>query len=364
MRSYNHLWEKYISEENYYTAVENAVRHKGGKKRKYRAARYFRENMEKLKDAFITYAANFKNDFHHPKYIYDGIRKKKRLILVPTMREQVIHHMIVNVMQPIFMRGMYEHSYGSLPGRGAHDAKKVIERWIGKKDRNFKYILKMDIKKYFDTIPHDILKQKFARLIHDPRFLDLLYEIIDVVPGNKGIPIGFYTSQWFANWYLQDLDHFIKEDLEAVYYIRYMDDMVIIGPNKRRLHQIKREVERYLNDELGLELKNNWQVYRFNYQDKGRDLDFMGFRFFRNRTILRKNILLKLWRKARKIAKSGIRNIHVCRQMTSYLGWLSITDTYQFYKSRIKPLISFRALIRYMSRWQREQNKEVLYALV
>lgn len=152
MKSYNHLMETYLSEENYFLAVKNATRHKGGKKRKYRKARRVRDHAEALKDYYLEEARDFKNDRHTPKAIYDGIRRKQRFILVPTMREQVIHHMIVNVLKPIFMKGMYEHSYGSIPDRGAHMAKKRIEKWISRGDRDMKYCLKMDIKKYFDSI--------------------------------------------------------------------------------------------------------------------------------------------------------------------------------------------------------------------
>ena len=85
---------------------------------------------------------------------------------------------------------------------------KLIKKWIKHDTKNVKYCLKMDIRKFFDSIPHDIIKAKLAFLIHDKKFLNLLYEIIDVV--YNGLPLGFYTSQWFANWYLQDLDHYIK----------------------------------------------------------------------------------------------------------------------------------------------------------
>ena len=257
--------EQYLSEDNYFLAVQNACRRKGGKKRKQRKIKYIKEHAEELKEYYIEEARNFKNDHHEPKYIYDGIRRKQRIILVPTMREQIIHHMVINVLKPIFMKGMYEHSYGSIPGRGAHMGKQRIEKWIRKNPKDVKYVLKMDIKKYFDSIPHSILKRKLAEIIHDEEFLAILYEIIDATGTDRGIPIGFYTSQWFANWYLTELDHFIKEELHAKFYPRYMDDIVIFGSNKRELHRMRKEIEKYLNERLGLQVKENWQIYRFDY---------------------------------------------------------------------------------------------------
>lgn len=268
------------------------------------------------------------------------------------------------MLKPIFMRGMYEHSYGSIPGRGAHLAKKRIERWIRRGGRNVKYCLKMDIRKYFDSVPHDILKAKIGKLIHDEKFLAVLYEIIDAAPSGQGIPIGFYTSQWFANWYLTGLDHYIKEELGARYYVRYMDDMVIFGGNKRKLHEIRVAVEKYLNEQLGLQLKDNWQVFLFSYDGKGgevgRDLDFMGFRFYRSKTTLRRTLMLKSTRKARRICRKGAaKNIYDARQMLSYLGWLSVTNTYNLYRHFIKPFVSFRNLKRYVGRFTKRENRRL-----
>lgn len=362
MKSYNHLYEQYLSDENYYLAIKNATKHKGGHKNKYRRAQFYRDHAEQMKPYIMVYAKYFKNADHEPKIIYDGIRRKQRKIIVPLMQEQIIHHMIVNVLKPIFMRGMYEHSYGSIPERGAHLAKKRIEKWIRKSGRNCKYCLKMDIRKYFDSIPHDVLKEKLANLIHDQKFLKILYEIVDAVPNERGIPIGFYTSQWFANWYLTELDHYIKQNLHAVYYVRYMDDMVIFGPNKRELHEIRNKIEDYLNGVLGLELKNNWQIFLFDYVEKnglriGRDLDFMGFRFYRNKTVLRKQLLLRMTRKAKKIYRKGKLTIYDCRQMLSYIGWLNVTDSYSIYEKRIKPYLSFRRLMKRLSRKQKWLNQ-------
>ena len=362
MRSYSHLMEQYLTHENYMLGVKNATRHKGGKKRKYRKAKYYRDHAEELEPKMLEYAERFHNAEHTPKQIYDGLRRKQRTIIVPSMKEQVVHHMIINVLKPIFMFGMYEHSYGSIPGRGGHMAKKRIESWIHKKDKNMKYCLKMDVKKYFDSIPHEILKSKLAEIIHDKRFLLILYEIVNAVPGGYGIPLGFYTSQWFANWYLTGLDHFIKEDLKAKYYVRYMDDMVIFGANKRELHRIREEISEYLQTRLGLEMKENWQVFRFDYVREdgthiGRDLDFMGFRFFRDKTILRKTIMYRATRKANRINRKATgKTIIDCRQMLSYLGWIDCTQTYGMYKKYIKPKVSFRSMRRYVGRYQKAEN--------
>ena len=311
----------------------------------------------------LDWIVNYKNAEHVPVYIYDGITRKERIIIVPTMEELLVQHCIVNAMKPMFCKGMYEHSYASLPGRGAHKGKKVIEKWIRTDPRNCKYVLKMDIRHFFDSIPHDRLKAKLRKTVHDEKMLDLLFRIIDVT--EVGIPLGFYTSQWLSNWYLQGLDHYIKEQLQAVHYMRYMDDMVVFGCNKRVLHRIRQAIADYLETELGLELKANWQVFRFSYgDDQGRDLDFMGFRFFRKRTILRKSIMYKATRKAHKISKKEKATILDARQMMSYLGWIDCTDTYHMYQKWIKPKINFRQLRRKVSRYDKHDEKRVYLTLV
>lgn len=147
--------------------------------------------------------------------------------------------------------------------------------------------------------------------------------------------------------------------------MRYMDDMVIFGSNKKVLHQTRQAISDYLENELGLSLKDNWQIFRFSYgNDKGRDLDFMGFRFFRNRTILRKTIMYKATRKARKLSRKEKPTIHDARQMLSYLGWIDCTDTYRMYQKWIKPFVSFKQLKRKVSQHDRYDERRVYQQLV
>lgn len=184
-----------------------------------------------------------------------------------------------------------------------------------------------------------------------------MFEIIDIT--ESGIPLGFYTSQWIANWYLQDLDHYIKEKLKAVHYIRYMDDMIIFGSNKRTLHKHREKIGEYLSRNLGLSMKGNWQIFRFDCDGgknrHGRELDYMGFRFYRDRTVLRKSIMMKASRKAKSISKKEKATIYDIRQMMAYLGWIDCTDTYGMYAKRIKPYVDFGYYKERLSRYDRKK---------
>lgn len=346
MKSYNHLWEQFIADDNIDLAIRNALR---GKRNRASVKKYI-ENPN-FHEIIKDYAEHFKNAKHKPKQIYDGIQRKKRTIIVPNFKEQVIHHMAVNVLKPIFQKSMYYHSYGSLPNKGGHKGARFIRKWIDKDFNNCRYCLKMDIRKYFENIPHEILKRKLSRLIHDKQFLAVLYEIIDVC--DYGIPLGFYTSQWFANWYLTELDNYIKETLKAEHYIRYMDDMVVFGESKEILHFIRKMIVTYLYTKLGLDMKDNWAVFPINK----RPLDFMGFRFYPNRTTLRKSIMMKASRKAKRLWKKDKPMIHDIRQMLSYNGWLLATSTYRFYIEHIKPFIDFGKLKQRISNYDRRINQ-------
>lgn len=361
MKSYNHLYEQYISDEN----IRYSIRKSSNGKRKREVVQDYiidgvvtDRGMERARK-YAEYGT-FHNYPHTPKEIYDGITRKKRIIIVPRYQEQIVHHMVVNTLIPVFSHGMYEHSYASLPNRGAHKGKKVIEKWIRADSKNCRYCLKMDIRKFFDSIPHGILLEKLHSLIHDDRFMGILEEIISVT--DVGLPLGFYTSQWLSNWYLEDLDHFIKEELDADHYMRYMDDIVIFGSDKEDLHRKKDLVSSFLENHLGLELKDNWQVFRFDYIDengshKGRFLDYMGFRFYCDRTTIRKTIMLKATRKSKKLSKKKRLTVYDMRQVMAYLGWIDCTDTYDMYCYWIKPFVSFQKCKRGISKYDKERGK-------
>lgn len=140
MKSYNHLYEKTISETNRRYALSQAKHSK--RFRKIMKHRHMSDDA--AVEQSLDWIVNYENAEHVPVYIYDGITRKERTIIVPTMEELLVQHCIVNAMKPMFCKGMYEHSYASLPGRGAHKGKQVIEKWIRTDPKNCKYVLKMD----------------------------------------------------------------------------------------------------------------------------------------------------------------------------------------------------------------------------
>lgn len=300
---------------------------------------------------------------HGKIVINEGTNKKQRQIEKPRYNyEQVIHHIVVSACYDIFMQGMYEFSCGSVPQRGAHYGKKYIEKWIMTDGRNCKYILKMDIRHFFESVDHDVLKAWLKKKIRDKRMLHILNLIID--GSEQGLPLGFYTSQWLANFMLQPLDHYIKEQLHAVHYIRYMDDMVVFGKNKKELHRMQQDIDRFLHERLNLQMKGNWQVYRFDYVErktgkrKGRPLDFMGFEFWKDKTILRESIMLSCTRKVNRVRKKDKITWYDATAILSYMGYVTHTDTYAMYEQRIKPYANVKKLKRIVSKNSKRKERE------
>lgn len=301
---------------------------------------------------------------HHGKVcINEGTSKKTRMIEKPRYNyEQVIHHIVVAACYDIFMKGMYEFSYGSVPNRGAHYGKRYIEKWIQTDKKNYKYVLKMDIRHFFESVDHDVLKGWLKKKIRDERMLYILELIID--GSEVGLPLGFYTSQWLSNFMLQPLDHYIKEQLRAVHYIRYMDDMVVFGKNKKELHRMQQNIETYLHEHFNLQMKRNWQVFRFDYIErktgarKGRPLDFMGFQFYHDKTILRESIMLSCTRKVNRVAKKPKITWYDAAAILSYMGYISNTDTYDMYLQRIKPQVNVKKLKKIVSKHSKRKERE------
>ncbi|MCI5919360.1 MAG: RNA-directed DNA polymerase [Roseburia sp.] len=300
---------------------------------------------------------------HGKVRINEGTSKKQRLIEKPRYNyEQVVHHIVVSACYDIFMQGMYEFSCGSVPDRGAHYGKKYIERWIHTDLKNCKYILKMDIRHFFESVDHDVLKAWLEKKIRDKRMLNILFLIID--GSEQGLPLGFYTSQWLSNFMLQPLDHYIKEQLHAAHYIRYMDDMVVFGRNKKELHRMRIAIDDFLRERLNLKMKGNWQVFRFEYVErktgkvKGRPLDFMGFEFHQDRTILRESIMLSCTRKVNRVAKKDKITWYDATAILSYMGYLTHTDTYGMYQDRVKPYVNVKKLKRIVSKHSKRKEKE------
>ena len=193
---------------------------------------------------------------------------KERVISVVPFVDRVMHHAIMNVLEPVFERQFIFHAYACRKGKGSHKA----VNYAFKKARTHKYFLKLDVRKYFDNIDHLVLKKLLSKIIKDVECLNLLFALIDsygmvvstgsttassdsTTASGKGLPIGNLTSQFFANYYLSLLDHYVLEQLKPCGYVRYMDDFLLFDDSKEKLKIFLTQIENFCKNELILELK-------------------------------------------------------------------------------------------------------------
>jgi RNA-directed DNA polymerase len=347
LKRVGYLFEKIIDIGNINNAIKNAAR--GKRKRRYvkKILTYQDYYAERIRQMLIN--KTYKPSPYKVKTIFDGANKKERNIYKPKFYpDQIVHWALMQQLELVIMKGMYKYSCGSVPGRGTSYGQKVLRKWLDNDYKNTKYCLKMDISKFYPSVNNEILKEMFRRKIKD---CDCLWLIDTIIDSNQGLPIGNYTSQWFANFFLQGLDHYIKEQLEVKYYIRYVDDLVLLGSNKRKLHNVRNQIKNYLS-KLNLKLKDNWQVFRVSK----RGIDFLGFRFFYGKTILRKRNALRIRRRIKKISKKKSLNYKDACAVISYWGWIKRSDSYNFYNKYIRPYISLKKAKRTVSNYAKANN--------
>ena len=324
-----------------------------------------KENLDKhaeiLKGKLQT--NTFTRKTHRESEINESTCRKTRHIQKPWMfYEQPAHHAIMRPFARIVTKSLPYHVCGSIPGRGPHKEKKHIERFIKRNRSGCKYFLKFDVRHFYESVSHRRLKKALKEKIKDKTYLSKLFAVIDSC--SRGLPIGYYTSQWFGNFYLSPLDHLIEAHPATEMAIRLMDDVVVFGRNKKQLHELRKACVRKLED-LGLTMKNNWQVCRFDYvgrdgKRRGRPLDFMGFKFYRDRTTIRKSILFRIRKKAYSIRRKEKPGWTDAASMLSRMGWIKHADAYGYYERHIKPAVNIRKLKKIMSKHsKKEASNEV-----
>lgn len=231
--------------------------------------------------------------------------KEREIYRLPYYPDRITHHAVMNILEPVFVSTFTADTFSCIKKRGIHAAAKAVRRALNHEE-NTRYCLKLDIKKFYPSIDHEILKQLLCRKFKDEDLLWLLSEIIDSV---DGLPIGNYLSQYFANFYLTYFDHWIKEVKKVQHYFRYADDIVILANNKPALHQLLSDIREYLQTNLKLSVKDNYQVFPV----ASRSIDFVGYRFYHTHTLLRKSIKKNFARMVAKRKNSA--------SIASYYGW-------------------------------------------
>lgn len=260
----------------------------------------------------------------------DKSSHKMRLISALGIRQLAFDHVAVEALRDLTKRiGTYQVS--SIPHRGTGFGAKAIKRWL--KDPDCKYAVKMDVKDFYGSIDKEVLMGWLRHHVKNEPLLNLIKQLINTSP--KGICIGSYLSQTLANIYLSDLYHLATEGCTYTRNSRgvvktynavkhalfYMDDMLLIGSNKRKLKEAAQKVIAFAENELHLHIKPNWQVHRISHE---RPIDMMGFRFSPGRTTIRKRVFRSIRRSVIRALRRRRRHesitLHLARRLASYFG--------------------------------------------
>lgn len=334
MKIYKNIFDRMVSPENLFSAWDKFK----SDKQKKRDVQYFEWRLEE--NIFQLHRDLKSRSYRHGVYTSFYIRDpKQRHIHKASVRDRVLHHAVFSVINPLFEETFIPTSFSCRIDYGTHKGIDLLDKTLRQISGNsFKpcFVLKGDIKKFFDTIDHSILLSIIRKRIKDTDTMWLLEEIIEsfisrysTLFERKGLPIGNLTSQLFANIYLNEFDQFIGHTLKVKHYIRYTDDFVIIADNKLYLENLIISIRSYLSDKLVLELHSKKLTIRKFHQG----IDFLGYIIFPHYRLLRTKTKQRIFRKLEKRNweyKNGTINKQTLEQsFQSYLGVLSHCNSYK-----------------------------------
>ncbi len=286
MRRVGSLKEDFLSFANLYHAYRKAFR-----ATKSEEASAFSFHLE---EELFTLQKELDLEQYQPGAyrVFKIYEPKERLIAAAPFRDRVVHHALINVLEPVYEKRFISDTYATRKAKGTHRAIKSAQNYL----RRYHHYLKMDIRKYFPSIDHGILCAIIERTIKDPFILRLCRRIIALGGEAEGLPIGNLTSQFFANVYLDPFDHYVKENLRIKGFVRYMDDLVFFARDRESLYALRGETEGYLFDRLALRVKP--EATMINTALHG--LPFLGVRIFPSLIRIRRENFKRSFRKLKE----------------------------------------------------------------
>lgn len=344
MITYNNLWNDFISFENLHSSALKAQKGKRWKNSTLRFNFNLESNLIRVQNNLVK--GNWKPGKYWSFTIFEP---KKRIIHAAPYVDRIVHHAVINILEPIWEKRFYTHSYACRKGKGTHSAVDTCQKYMNR----YNYVLKCDIRKYFPSIDREILKKIIHKKITDIRLVKIINNIIDSSPEfedvenkfnsanddqlclfynspnyKKGIPIGNLTSQFFANVYLNELDSWIKHELGIKGYVRYMDDFLVFHNYKQQLNTIKMQTKSFLSNNLLLDLHpKKAEVFPVK-----NGIPFLGYHVFKTHRRLQKNnikrFLTRMKRKQDEYSKNKITFVNIMRSIKAWIGHCSHADTW------------------------------------
>lgn len=320
MKRYGNLYAQICDINNLRLAAQNAA---SGKRRRSEVTAFFarlEENLEQLHRELTE--KRYKTS---PYDVFVKFEGKRREIYKLPFRDRVVHWAIMQVLEPIWTPQFTAGTHACIKGRGMHSLLRKLREDLRNDPEGTAYCLKLDIRKFYPSIDHEKMKAVVRRKIKDPEVLWLLDGIIESAPG---VPIGNYISQYFANLYLSELDHLLKEVAGVRYYYRYADDMVLLAGDKPTLHGWLVLINDWLNEERHVDLKGNYQVFPV----ESRGIDFVGYVTFHTHCLARKKNKQGLCRELAKLRKAGVPEAEIMLLTASRAGFMLHCDSKHLFK--------------------------------
>jgi RNA-directed DNA polymerase len=348
MKTHKKLYDKLCSKENLYLAYRKARKGKSKKASVIEFEDNLEENLNKLQEELL-------NLTYKPLPLKRFVIRdpKTRTIHASAFRDRIVHHAIINILEPIFEKIFIYDSYASRKDKGAHLAIKRFDYFQRKVTQNGcvftkrkenknqvqGYCLKADIRHYFDTVNHQVLISIIRRKIKDKKVIWLINQILDNFDSptkGTGMPLGNFTSQFFANVYLNELDQFVKHKLRTKYYIRYVDDFVILYESKEQLEEWKIKINNFLKEKLKIELHpSKSHVLRLNS-----GINFLGFRVFYHHKLIRASNLKNFERRFNNMRilfdEEIVSREKALESLDGWLAYCSYANTYKYRRYLIR----------------------------
>ena len=320
MRRHGNLFRYITTPENIYQAYRLARR---GKPRLESILRFEKDEENRLDEIRRSLAEKtFTTSAYNEKMVYEP--KQRTIYILPFAPDRIVQHALMNVLTPIWEPMFIKDSYACMQGRGIHVGSRRTMEFV----RRNTFCLKCDVSKFYPSVDHSILLSIIKRKIKCPDTLWLLENIISSFPGGKNVPIGNYTSQWFGNLYLNELDRFVKDELKVADYVRYCDDFLLFGNDKVRLRSAAAAVTSFCANRLALRLS------KCDLFPVSRGVDFLGYRHFPRYILLRKRTARRMAKRLKALpellATGQISPENARSVVASAQGWMQWANTHHF----------------------------------
>jgi retron-type reverse transcriptase len=322
MRRHGNLWNDIIDIENIRFAYQKAAQNKGSHLNVQKVKNNLEEKLEEIRLSLVN--KTFTTSRYWEKVVYEP--KQRTIYVLPFFPDRIVQHALMNLLEPIWDKLFIYNSCACRKGKGLHAGSIRTMEFV----RKNKYVLKCDISKFYPSMNHNVLLSIVKRKIKCPDTLWLVENIVRSFPGENNVPIGNFTSQWFGNLYLNEVDQFVKHELQAKYghidFIRYCDDFCLFNNSKKTLKACREEIRAFLDKKLKLKF-SKCDIFPIS-----RGVDFLGYRHFDNYILLRKRTTKRVRRRLAALpglyAKKEITAEQYRSSVASTWGWLKHANTH------------------------------------